>query len=49
MSRILGILLDNAFEAAVKTESKNVILSIIPLKTQIIYAVSYTHLKHLFY
>ena len=36
MSRILGILLDNAFEEAVKTESKNVILSIIPLKTQII-------------
>ena len=39
MSRILGILLDNAFEEAVKTESKNVILSIIPLKTQIIYVI----------
>ena len=39
MSRILGILLDNASEEAVKTESKNVILSIIPLKTQIIYVI----------
>lgn len=39
MSRILGILLDNAFEEAIKTESKNVILGIIPLEAQIIYVV----------
>ena len=39
ISRILGILLDNAFEEAIKTESKNVTLGIISLEAQIIYVV----------
>lgn len=39
MSRILGILLDNAFDEAIKTVSKEVILGIIPLADQIIYVV----------
>lgn len=39
LSRILGILLDNAFEEAEKTKEKDIILAVIRLPEQIIYVI----------